>query len=131
MENNKIKNNTIDLVALSSAIICAVHCAVIPVVFSFFSLNSLHFLKNPYIELTFISFGIVFVLTSLWPSYKKVHHQVKPLLYAALGFAFIALGRLNLTELWEIVNTVIGAFIVSLAHYLNWTLMRAKINHRH
>ncbi|MEP1487742.1 MAG: MerC domain-containing protein [Algibacter sp.] len=106
MENNKIKNNTIDLVALSSAIICAVHCAVVSIVFSLFSLHSLHFLKNPYIELTFISFGLVFVLTSLWPSYKKVYHQAKHLLYSAWGFAFIALGRLNL-ELWKIVNTVI------------------------
>lgn len=127
----KIKNNNIDLIAFSSSIICAVHCAAIPVVLSFSSLGSLHFLENPYIEWTFICFGLVFVLTSLWPSYKKVHHQTKPLLYAALGFAFIALGRLNLTELWEIINTVIGAFIVALAHYSNWTLMRARDNHRH
>lgn len=127
----KIKNNNIDLIAISSSIICAVHCAAIPVVLSFSSLSSLHFLENPYIEWTFISFGFVFVLTSLWPSYKKVHHQTKPLLYAALGFAFIAVSRLNLTELWEIINTVIGAFIVALAHYLNWTLMRSRDNHRH
>ncbi|MDD7884476.1 MerC domain-containing protein [Flavivirga sp. 57AJ16] len=127
----KIKNNTIDLIAFSSSLICAVHCAAIPVVLSFSSLSSLHFLENPYIEWTFISFGIVFILTSLLPSYKKVHHQTKPLLYAALGFAFIALGRLNLTELWEIINTVIGAFIVALAHYLNWKLVRARGNHNH
>lgn len=127
----KIKNNTIDLIALSSSLICAVHCAAIPVVLSFSSLGSLHFLGNPYIEWTFISFGLVFVLTSLWPSYKKVHHRTKPLLLAGLGFAFIGIGRLHLTELWEIVNTVLGASIVALAHYLNWKLIRAKGNHKH
>ncbi|WP_308992496.1 MerC domain-containing protein [Mariniflexile litorale] len=127
----KIKNNTIDLIAFSSSLICAVHCAAIPVVLSFSSLSSLHFLENPYIEWTFISFGLVFVLTSLLPSYKKVHHQIKPLLYATLAFAFIAVGRLNLTELWEIINTVIGAFIVALAHYLNWKLVQVRGNHNH
>jgi len=127
----KIKNNTIDLIALSSSIICAVHCAAIPVVLSFSSLNSLHFLKNPYIEWTFISFGLVFVLVSLWPSYKKIHHLTKPLQYATLGFAFIALGRLHLTELWEVLNTVIGASTVALAHYLNWKLVRIKGYHKH
>lgn len=127
----KIKNNTIDIIALSSSLICAVHCAAIPIVLSFSSFSSLHFLENPYIEWTFISLGLVFVLTSLWPSYKKIHQRAKPLLYATLGFAFIALGRLNLTELWEIMNTVIGASLVSLAHFFNWKLLRNKGNHKH
>ncbi|TYQ00170.1 MerC mercury resistance protein [Tenacibaculum adriaticum] len=127
----KIKNNTIDIIALSSSLICAVHCAAIPIVLSFSSLSSLHFLENPYIEWTFIGFGLVFVFASILPSYKKVHRKVKPLLYATLGFVFIALGRFNLTELWEIVNTVIGASIVALAHYLNWKLVGTKSNHVH
>lgn len=127
----KIKNNTLDIIALSSSLICAVHCAVIPVVLSFSSLTSLHFLENPYIEWTFISLGLVFVITSLWPSYNKVHHNKKPLLYAALGFALIASGRLNFTELWEIGNTVIGASLVSVAHYVNWKLLRTKDAHEH
>jgi hypothetical protein len=127
----KIKNNAIDIIALSTSLICAVHCAAIPMVLSLSSLSSFHFLENPYIEWTFISLGFVFVLTSLWPSYKKIHTRAKPLRYAAFGFAFIALGRLNLTELWEISTTVIGASLVALAHYFNWKLLRAKVNHNH
>lgn len=127
----KIKNNTIDLIALSSSLICAIHCAAIPIVLSFSSLSSLHFLENPIIEWTFIGCGLIFVLVSLWPSYKKVHHQTRPLLIAALGFVCIAMGRLNLTELWEIINTVIGASLVSLAHYINWKLVKSTCNHKH
>lgn len=127
----KVKNNSIDIIALSSSFICAVHCAAIPVVLSFSSLSSLHLLANPLIEFTFISFGFVFVLISIWPSYKKKHHRIKPLLYAALGFVFIILGRLNFTELWEVSNTVVGASLVSFAHYLNWKLLRVKSNYKH
>ena len=122
----KIKSNIIDLIALSSSLICAVHCAAIPLILSFSSLGSLHFLGNPYIEWTFISLGFVFFITSLWPSYKKIHHCTKPLVFATLGFLFLALSRLNLTELWEICNTVIGGIMLSVAHYLNWKLLQFK-----
>ncbi|MGP1992918.1 MerC domain-containing protein [Zobellia laminariae] len=125
----KIKKNTIDLIALSSALICAIHCMAIPMLLSISALNSLYFLENPYVEGIFISLGIVFVFTSLWPSYKKIHFQAKPLLYAALGFIFIALGRLNLTELWEITNTVTGSVLISLGHFLNWKLLRTIENY--
>ncbi|NJB83660.1 MerC domain-containing protein [Wenyingzhuangia aestuarii] len=127
----KIKNNTVDIIAISSSLICAVHCATIPVVLSFSSLSTLHFLKNPYIEWTFLSFGLVFIFVSLWPSYKKNHHKVKPLRYAMVGFLFIAFGRLNLTESFEIINTVIGASIVSFAHYLNWKLLKTDWCYKH
>ncbi|MGV8812579.1 MAG: MerC domain-containing protein [Gelidibacter sp.] len=120
----KIKSNTIDIIALSSSLICAIHCAAVPLILSFSSLSNLHFFGNPYIEWSFISLGFVFLVTSLWPSYKKVHRRAKPLVYAILGFLFFALGRLNLTELWEIFNTVIGGIMLALAHYLNWKLLQ-------
>lgn len=131
MTKIKIKNNTIDFIAISSSLICAVHCAALPIILSFSSLGSLHYLENPYIEWAFIGIGIIFVFLSLLPSYKKVHHKITPLLYVVLGFTFIALGRFNLTEPWEIINTIIGASLVSTAHYLNWKLLRTKGNHKH
>ena len=127
----KIKTPTIDLIALTSSLICAIHCASIPILLSFSTLSSLHFLGNHYVEWIFISFGIVFVFISLWPSYKKYHHKTKPLIFAVIGFGFIALGRLDFYELWEVINTVIGAVIVSVAHYLNWKLLSITRNHEH
>ncbi|CAL2103090.1 MerC mercury resistance protein [Tenacibaculum sp. 190130A14a] len=127
----KIKNNTIDIIAFTSSIICAIHCAVIPIVLSFSSLGSLHFLENPYIEWTFIALGILFVFMSLWPSYKTNHHQVKPLLFALAGFFLIGIGRFEFTELWEVINTVIGASLVSVAHYFNWKMAKSIEKHKH
>ena len=124
----RIKNNTLDIFASLSSFICAVHCVVAPIIVSFSSLGSLSFLENPYIEWTFIGIGVVFVIISLWPSYRKVHHQTKPLFYAALGFTIIAIGRLEFTELWEISNTVIGALLVSTAHYFNWKILKNSSN---
>ncbi|MEO1032312.1 MAG: MerC domain-containing protein [Bacteroidota bacterium] len=126
----KIKNANLDIIALTSSLICAVHCAVIPVVLSFSSLSSLHFLENPYIEWCFICLGVLFVFISLWPSYKKVHHKLKPLRFASVGFFLIAIGRFEFTALWEIGNTVLGALLVSIAHYFNWRFLRTR-HHKH
>lgn len=125
----KIKTQIFDLIALTSSLICAVHCAAVPILFLFSSLSSLHFLHNPLIEWFFIALGIVFVLISLWPSYKKAHHKLKPLLIAACGFGLIALGRLDFNEIWETANTVMGAILVSVAHFVNWKLLRSTGNH--
>lgn len=126
----KIKNSTLDLVALSSSLICAVHCAAIPVVLSLATFSRIQFLANPNIEKTFIGLSFVFVIASLWPSYHKIHRKLKPLQFAALGFIFIGLGRLNFTELWEIGTTIIGTLLVSLAHYYNWKLLRFRVHHK-
>jgi len=127
----KIKTPTFDIIALTSSLICAIHCAAVPIVLSFSSLSSLHFLHNPLIEWSFIGLGLVFVFVSLWPSYRKVHQRSKPLLIAAIGFGLIALGRLDLNEAWEVSNTVGGALMVSMAHFVNWKLVRSILNHKH
>ena len=127
----RIKNNTIDIIASTSSIICAIHCAVIPILLSFSSLSSLHFLANPYIEWTFIGLAILFVFVSLWPSYRNIHSKIKPMVFALAGFVLIALGRFDVSELWEVMNTVSGALLVSAAHFINWKLLRGKGHHQH
>ena len=126
----KTRNSTLDIIALSSSLICAVHCVAAPIVLSLTTFSSMHFLANPIIEMIFIGLGLVFVLTSLWPSYHKIHRKLKPLQLATLGFIFIGLGRLHFTDLWEISNTIIGTILVSLAHYYNWKLLRFRVHHK-
>ncbi|MGV6831384.1 MAG: MerC domain-containing protein [bacterium] len=127
----KIKSNTIDIIASISSLICAIHCAAVPIILSFSTLGSLQFLENPMIEWFFILLGVVFVFISLWPSYKKVHRISKPLVIAGIGFLLIAIGRFDLTELWEPVNTVTGAALVSVSHYFNWKIIKNRKQHPH
>ncbi|WP_373519551.1 MerC domain-containing protein [Pricia sp.] len=126
----KLNNQTYDLIALTSSVLCAIHCVAVPIVLSFSALGSLHFLGNPWIEWSFILFGLLLVLVSLWPSYLKIHGSKKPFVFASIGFFFIAIGRLDFSAWWETGNTVLGAFMVAYAHYRNWKLLREK-PHRH
>lgn len=127
----KIKTQTYDIIAMTSSLICAVHCAAVPILLSFSSLSGLHFLHNPIIEWSFIGLGIAFVFISLCPSYYKVHRRTRPLFIAAIGFGIIALGRLDFSEAWETVNTVGGALLVSAAHFVNWKIVHSKAQHKH
>ena len=120
----KTKNISIDIIASTSSFLCALHCLSVPIILSFSSLNSLRFLDNQYLEWSFIILGLFFVISYLWPSYNKKHHKIKPLLFAILGFVFILIGKLDFTETWEILNTVIGSSFVCSAHYLNWIFLK-------
>jgi hypothetical protein len=126
----KIKNQTLDVIALGSSLLCAIHCAAIPIVLSFSALGSLHFLSNPWIEWAFITLGGVLVLFSIYPSYIKAHKNKNPLAYALVGFLSIGLGRLHLNEIWEVGFTVMGALLVGYAHLKNWKLLKA-CPHKH
>lgn len=126
----RISNQTYDVIALSSSILCAIHCAAVPILISFSALGSLQFLDNPWIEWSFIGFAFLLALLSLWPSYKRTHHCTTPLYFAGFGFFFIAIGRLDFTEWWETANTVFGACLVAYAHYCNWKLLKER-QHNH
>ena len=125
------KHRHIDLIALTSSIICAVHCAVVPLVIATASLSGLHFIENSYIEWFFIGLGLLFIAISLYPSYKKIHQSFKPLCFASLGFLILAMSRLDFTEIWEISTTVSGALLIAIAHYLNWKLLKKEVNIQH
>ena len=120
----KSKNYSLDIIASTSSFLCAIHCISVPVVLSFSSLNVLRFLDNQYLEWTFIIIGLFFVISSLWPCYKREHRKLKPLIFASLGFVLILAGKLDFTEIWEISNTVIGSSFISLAHYFNWSILK-------
>ncbi|WP_236970570.1 MerC domain-containing protein [Membranihabitans marinus] len=127
----KIKSQTLDLIALSSSIICALHCTAIPILLSFTSFGSLHFIGHHRIEWFFIIFGLLLVAISLWPSYRNVHGKISPLLNSILGFTILGMGKFNITESWEIIFTVIGAILISFAHINNWQLVRNTNRHSH
>ncbi|MBC9798639.1 MerC domain-containing protein [Sinomicrobium weinanense] len=119
-----------DYLGFSASFLCAIHCAVVPLLITFSALGSLAFLANPAIEWTFIGLGLFLALLSLWPSYKKYHHKKRPLLWAISGFALIALSRIEVHELWEAVLTPLGALGISMAHYINWKYLK-QCRHKH
>lgn len=131
MKYNKTNHRYLyDYIGFSTSLLCAVHCAVVPLLITFSTLGGLAFLADPAIEWTFIMIGLFLALISLWPSYKKYHHKRRPLLLATAGFILIALSRIEVHELWEAVLTPLGALGIAIAHYINWKYLK-QYQHKH
>lgn len=121
--------STYDLVAISSSLLCALHCAAAPILLSFSALGSVGFLENPYIEYAFIAIALLLARVSLYPAYKRIHHNKKPITIVLFGFLLILISRIPVPGLWEPINTVLGACLVSISHFVNWKL--SKNSHQH
>ena len=120
----KQKYYSLDLIASTTSILCAIHCLSVPAILSISSLNSLFFLENELIEWIFILLSVMFALMSLWPCYKKNHNKIKPLLFALIGFVLIGLGKIEFVNILESFSTAFGAILICLAHYINRLLMK-------
>jgi hypothetical protein len=124
---NKIKLSFIkfplDFIGLITSLFCALHCASIPLLLSFSTFSAFHFLGNPWVEYSVVIFSLVIALISFIPAYKIYHHKFLPILILGMGFIFIASGQTGLLSISEIVLTVVGAILISIAHIINWRLV--------
>jgi MerC mercury resistance protein len=116
---------TIDTVGFSVSALCAVHCVVMPVLLIFSAFSGLAFLEDTSIEHTILLISLLLAMASLLPSYFRHHKRLTALYTFIVGFVLIGLGRLEISEVWEISTTSIGAALVASAHYINYRLCRA------
>lgn len=130
MKQIKTNHQTFDIIAVTSAILCASHCLALPILLSFSAFAGLYILQNPVIEWFFIALGLLLILVSLWPSFRKIHSSKLPLKVASFGFLLIVLSRFDFSQSWEAGNTALGASLMAYAHYKNWRLLRNS-GHQH
>jgi len=119
-----MKGRFLDLFGFSTSLLCAIHCALIPVVLTFSMLEGLHFLVDPTIEKTILCISLLVALVSLLPTYFRHHHKLFPLLIFGFGLTLIAIGRMELPMMVEVMLTSIGAGCVAIAHLINWRLYK-------
>lgn len=115
-----------DKLGMIASIACAVHCALLPLVFTFLPLIGMEFLANKWIETGMISLSIVLGTWSLATAYRS-HKSVIPLIVLVFGFALIGSGHFFFENLESVVIPM-GGISIAAAHYINWTLHRPTCN---
>ena len=120
----------LDAVGFSASFLCAIHCAVLPLVLTISALSGLHFLGDEKVEIGIIIFSALVAIASLIPGYFKHHRKKTAIIIAIIGFVIIGAGRVVHTEFWEAFLTTIGALGVASAHFINWRHCRA-CRHQH
>jgi hypothetical protein len=112
----------LDALGFSASFLCALHCAFVPVLLTLSFFQGLHFLADPSIERGVLGISFFLALASLLPSYLNHHHRLSPILIFMLGAFLILVGRIDLSPLWEILFTSVGAAFIAVAHLVNWRL---------
>jgi len=113
-----MKSTIIDKIAIISAICCAIHCAILPIVIGFTALAGLAMFHNPWIEYAFIISGMLLAYFSLRRSLRQ-HRDHTPIRMAIAGVLILLTSRLEALHEVEVIFTVLGALFLIAAHAKN------------
>ncbi len=120
---NKIQHSfKNDLYGIGMAILCALHCTVLPVILSISSFASLQIFMNAWVEYGIISISIVLAILSFYPAYRYHHRRLFPSVVASVGFIFLML-KFQF-HLYETIWTIAGSVSIVAAHFFNWWWVR-------
>jgi hypothetical protein len=117
--SDRLRKLNLDVLGIGASMICAVHCAVLPLLMAVLPLLGLEVLKNEKLEYGLLSFTLLVGCTSLFRGYRYHHHYLKPLLLFALGFVLLLAGHFLAAHYWEPVLVSAGALLVIIAHVWN------------
>jgi hypothetical protein len=110
----------LDSIGMTASTLCAIHCAVVPVLLTFLPLAGLGFLANPLFEWGMILMALLLGVSSIFLSYFRTHHRVLPLLLLVTGFVIIITGHIYLKGWMEAVVVPTGGLTIALAHFINF-----------
>lgn len=116
-----------DFLGFAMSLLCAIHCAGLPLLLSLMPLLGLGFLENPWIEYGIIMMSFLIASYALARGYIKFHKKPLAFFCVLIGFSLIVAANILHTEAFEIALTSSGALIVSLAHFVNWIHIRKAL----
>jgi hypothetical protein len=117
----------LDRIGISASLLCAIHCAALPLALAVLPLAGAHILLGGTIELVMIGVSAVVGVASLGSSYR-VHGRLNPLLIMAAGATILVanfVGHDSHSELAEALHPYIAAvagLMIATAHRINMRL---------
>lgn len=120
---NQFLSLHLDFIGFMTSLLCAIHCAVLPLLISILPLAGFQFIKNPLFEFSIIFLSFILASVALLRGFKK-HKNRLPLLIISSGFVLIFFGHLFESSWFGIIMLTLGAMAIGLAHYLNWKTIK-------
>ena len=117
--SDRLRKLNLDVLGIGASLICAVHCALLPLLMTVLPLLGLEIFTNEKLEYGLLTFTFLVGCTSLFRSYRYRHHYVKPLLVFALGFVLLLAGHFLTESYWEPLLVAAGALLIIAAHVWN------------
>lgn len=118
----------IDRFGAVASFLCAVHCALLPLIFGVLPALGLAFLANHAFEQAFVSFAIVLATTSLVFGLRR-HGSYRAFWFLVPGIILLVIGLFigdDHSSTRHAVLVSIGGTLVALSHVIN-----LRLNHVH
>ena len=117
-----------DALGITTSLACAIHCALLPLVFTTLPIFGINIIENPVFEISMVGLAFFIGIYSLYHGWKKHHHSYIPIVIFTAGFVFLLLKLYFIEyEYWLLFPAVVG--IIS-AHVVNYRACRIH-NHAH
>ncbi len=114
----------IDKIGMTASSLCAVHCALAPLLITLAPLIGLGFIFEENFETTFIlvTLGLAFLSTA-WGFIKK-HRSIEPVFLLLFGAAVLHIARLESFTQYipEPFLMALGGVSIAISHYINLKL---------
>jgi hypothetical protein len=120
-EKPNIASSRLDRAGATASLVCAVHCALMPLVITLLPLVGLSFLADERIEWALVGCSAILGVSSLCLGLRE-HGKRRALAVLSVGLALLVLGRM-MEQLhlgaWGVVIVVLGGVTVAGSHLLN------------
>ena len=117
-----------DWLGIGASVICAIHCALLPLLLTSLPLFGINIIHHLGFELGMIALALVIGSYSMYHGYKKHHHRLTPWLLFLLGGGFLVLKQLFPD--YQLLLLVPAGALIIYAHLLNVRSCRSH-NHAH
>ncbi|HVT32596.1 MAG TPA: MerC domain-containing protein [Rhodanobacteraceae bacterium] len=119
-----------DRFGASASFLCAVHCALLPLVIAALPAIGLGFLANHRFERGFIAFASALALTTFWIGFRR-HRRFRAFWFLAPGIVLLMAGIAVDFERSSTAHAIlvsVGGTLVAIAHLTNLKLAHGHVH---
>ena len=114
----------LDALGVTASILCAIHCAILPLVVASLPVFGVNIVHNALFEYGMICLAFVVGTVALWHGFTRHHQRLIPWLLFMGGM--IALIAKQLWHNWELALLPVAVILIVSAHVLNYRWCRAR-----
>jgi len=121
----------VDSLGSAGAVVCAVHCALLPFVLAMLPALGLAVLASSGLEYGYVAFATVLAIASLWMGYRR-HRVYRALVFLVPGLAAVWAGILvqvlHENIVLHAVVMTFGGTLIAVAHLVNLRLTHGHVH---
>ena len=122
-----------DALGIATSVLCAIHCALLPVIMSSLPVFGINIIHNLFFEWSMIALAFAVGSYSLFHGYIKHHRSLTPVFIFSFGFIFLVLKQFFFQL--ETPFLLIAVALIISAHFYNYRLCHrskcASPHHKH